>query len=153
MKNLLISTALIIVLASNGLSQNDCRCKQVTDQDTAIWVFETIQIITRQPIKRIYGKLTDSTGEAISGSLVEIYPVAGDNKTEKTKNEVSEIDRIAACRPTEDGFFCFTGIKSGKYNIVCTAKDFCRTIVTVILNPNSSKSSNKPLDIGLQVGL
>jgi hypothetical protein len=153
MNKIILSSTIIILLMSYGFTQKDCRCEQVSDQETAIWVFDTIQIINRQPIKRIYGKVTDSSGAAVPGSLVEIYPVASNNKNETTKNKESEIERIAACRPMQDGSFCFTGIKPGKYNVVCTAKDFRRTIVTVVLNPNSSKSSNEPLAVELQVGL
>jgi len=121
----------------------------------AEWSFETIQLLKRRPLKKIYGKVHDSAGAPIQKALIEIYPLetAGLSRGKPALGAKPPRTRVAACRADGGGNFCFPGLKPGKYIVAVTGgPGFCKTELIVRLKPGGKGVKDRAIDVALEVG-
>jgi len=61
--------------------------------------------------------------------------------------------RLAACRTGKNGEFCFDNIPAGSYELrVSKSQEWSPTHVYLTIDPQDPKSTNKPLEVSLQIG-
>ena len=148
MMKLVIAILLIHTICSAALPQGSCRCRKATADDETIWGHIASAYEEERPVRSIRGTVRDPLDAPIEGALVEVFADNGKDRTPTSSTHT----RVAACRVHDDGKFCFTGIKPGKYILAVGARGFNISFISITLNPKNRTSSGKGLQVNLQLG-
>lgn len=148
MLKLIVAILVIPTIGSAALQQRNCRCRKATADDQTIWGHIANQYEEERPVRSIQGTVLDPVDSPIEGALVEVFPDDGKDSTPTSFSH----RRVAACRVSADGKFCFTRVKPGKYILAVGARGFNINFVSVTLSPKNRRSSGKGLQVSLQLG-
>jgi protocatechuate 3,4-dioxygenase beta subunit len=98
----------------------DCKCSSVKEEETTHWGGnEVVTEIENQSRRQVHGTVENPYLKPVEGALVEIFDHPDyllDQNAPYTRNH-PEQKRVAACRTSRDGNFCFRSLRSGKYEL------------------------------------
>jgi hypothetical protein len=145
---------LILLLNGSSFPQSDCTCKkagvdEITYGSTVLWPLE------EQRVKMIHGQvfIAGSTPIlAVDDALVEVftYPesVAG-LKLWSAERERKQ-KRVAACKTGENGEFCFTGLRPGRYELRVSKQGLSVASGVIVLDLKGRQSSGGGIKVPAQ---
>lgn len=154
----LIFSVLMLISSSGYLQQDICKCKKPNTRPISEEGDE--RNVEDYIYKELHGQITALGNETftIENILVEIYDrpeVALDpsiNTGLSGKKEIKQ-RKLASCRTSKDGVFCFNGIKPGKYEIrlideaLRTSGPWENRSWFITLNPRDPRSTGKMIEV------
>jgi hypothetical protein len=98
----------------------ECKCSPAKEAETTHWGGNEVVVeIEKQSHRHIHGTVEDTYLKPFEGALVEIFDHPDyllDQNAPFTRNH-PEQKRVAACRTSRDGKFCFRSLPPGKYEL------------------------------------
>ena len=120
----------------------DCRCERVLEGETTHWGGNEAIVDEQKPTLKVVQGVVENAGMPLRSALVEVFVGWKYAPTGKK--------RVAACKTAEDGKFCFTNLRSGKYEIRSSiGKGWDVTHVLVTVDIKNGKDAS--LDVAMQV--
>jgi hypothetical protein len=148
----MLSFALAFLLAFSGNLpiKNHCGCVKVTSGEAPLIGGEGI-IMNFKPryYRQIRGVVVFPDGTPAADSLAEIF-VDSYLFSEKTWDKPEE-RRIAVCKTTANGKFCFPNLPPGKYELRIRLNAFDTTRFNLIVAPQNQTSSGRQIKVVLSV--
>src|SRR5215831_7540480 len=114
------SLSFLLLLGSTDTSAvGACVCYPPEKGETTHWVGNLVTVFAEKKAYRVLGRVVvGPDGKPLAEALVEVFTKPEYLLSEKTyaRGEPGQ-RRVAACRTKADGKFCFSGLKSGKYEL------------------------------------
>ncbi len=134
-----VSAILFFVLSLTILAnaQNCKYDKNGVENPPFVWMQNELPI---QTVRKIKGEVTDLSGEPIIGATVSVF-----------SNIKSKLRFIGSYETDYKGRFCFSGLKTGKYEVRVGQRNFQRYDLKVNLEPDNKKAL-KTLKFELDIG-
>ena len=151
MRLLLMALAMFSLTPANT-RLSGCQCKNDLTLPHSWGGHMTNVLSERALLKSLEGVVTDRTGAALEGALVQVFDRPEASPHNNGRRAGVEQQRVAACLAGADGRFCFDKIPSGKYEVRIHAKGFNPTSVFVELNPKRRRSVKKVIEVEMDVG-
>ena len=132
--------------------QAKCRCKNDPTLPHGWGGHMTNVLSERALLKSLEGVVTDRTGVALEGALVQVFdhPEASPHADGRRVGVGQK--RVAACLAGAGGEFCFDKIPPGKYEVRIHAKGFNPTSIFVELGPKHRRSVKKVIEVEMDAG-
>ena len=138
----LVST-LLLLLATSFLQSGECQCKKVPDDVTTHQGHESVLLADEEKVSVLRGEVVDPSEASLPETLVEVFgdpdvlllPNNPDIESRKEKRR-----RVAACRTGEDGKFCFSDLRGGRYELRFSREGFNTVSVVVSVNAHHQAS-------------
>ncbi len=130
---------LFFVLSGISLAnaQNCKYDKNGLENPPSVWLQNKLP---SQIVRKIKGKVTDMTGEPITGATVSVFSIIK-----------SKLRFIGSNETDDKGRFCFGGLKTGKYELRVGQRNFQRYDLEV--NPDrNNKKALKTIKFELDIG-
>jgi hypothetical protein len=128
----------------------DCKCVRPQEGETTHWGGNmSIELEQKSTLKIVQGRV-ENVGKPLRGALVEVFESDG-HILRGSGGERQEQKRLAACRTSGDGKFCFKNLPSGTYEVrssIDSGWDVTHVVVTV----DAKKGKNDKLRLSMNVG-
>ena len=146
-----VSLFFCVLIAPSVLGE--CKCSSVKEQETTRWGGNEVVVrIEKQNHKQVHGTVEDTFLKPVKGALVEIFDHPDyllDQDAPFTRNH-PEQKRVAACRTSRDGKFCFRSLPPGKYELRSSIdSNWNVTHVYVVVG---KKGETKKIQISMSLG-
>jgi len=146
-----VSLFFCVLIAPSVLGE--CKCSSVKEGETTHWGGNEVVVdIEKQSHHKVHGTVQDIHLKAVEGALVEIFDHPDyllDQNTPFTRNH-PEQKRVAACRTSRDGKFCFRSLPPGKYELRSSIdSNWNVTQVYVVVD---KKGQTKKIQVRMKLG-
>jgi hypothetical protein len=153
-RRLSFAFALLLTFSGNISAQGNCGCVKAQPDEMTQWGNELITIVERKPYKQIRGIVLDPSDAKVQDALIEVFTHPEHllpDYPEKEKAKVKQ-RRLAACKTTTDGKFCFPNLPAGKYELRVSKDSGWKAICFyLVIAPHNRKSSSLPINARLKV--
>ena len=129
-----------------------CQCKNDPTLPRGWGGHMTNVLSERATLKGLEGVITDRTGAALGGALVEVFDRPEASPHHDGRRAGVEQRRVAACLAGAGGKFRFDHIPPGKYEVRIHAKGFNPTSIFLELSPRRRRSVKKVIEVEMDVG-
>ena len=144
----------IFLLFLNPFSENKptCKCMPAKADEVPRGANMVIEIHLGK-VKKLKGRVMLQDDTPAEEAIVEVFDYKKSDKGD-LYNIPQLRERQTACKVSKDGRFCFSNLPSGTYllRVGTTHDGFDYTLIKVTLAPRDKKSSNKEIEIPLQLG-
>jgi hypothetical protein len=153
----MLSFALAFLLAFSGnlSAKNHFGCMKAKPAEKTIWQHERITTFRFKPYKEFRGVVLDAAGRGVIEALMEVFThpehLFIKDYPESKKAEAKQ-RRVAACKAGINGEFCFPNLPAGKYELRISREGFKVACISLVIAPQSRKSSGRPIKVTLEVG-
>ena len=113
MIKLLPTFAILVVLAALP-QKSKCPCQPTLETDSPHGANEVIEY-TGKTVKKLHGRILYPNGEPVNEAVVEIYEYGDADRNVGAYEITKSKERRTACLTDKYGYFCFTGLPSGRY--------------------------------------
>jgi hypothetical protein len=151
MKFILVMLA-VFSLTPASPRQSECQCKNDLTLPHGWDGHMTNVLFERALLKSLEGIVTDRTGVALEGALVQVFDRPEASPHNEGRRTSTEQNRVAACLAGAGGKFCFDKIPAGKYEVRIHAQGFNPSSIFVELNPKHRQSVRKVVEVEMDVG-
>jgi len=151
------SLSFLLLLGSTDTSAlGACRCNPPEKGETTHWVGNLVTVFAEKKGYRVLaGVVVRPDGKPLAEALVEVFTKPEYLLSEKTYAMGKPGQRrIAACRTNVDGKFCFSGLKSGKYELRSSSNGspgWNVSQIYVVVDPE--KGLTKGLRVKMTIGI
>jgi hypothetical protein len=142
----------LLTLAGNHPAATPCGCITARpDETTGRGGHDTIRITERRTHRELRGVVIDPMGDIMNDALVEVirnatafplYPETGE-----------KLPRVAACKTSKNGRFCFPRLRAGKYELRISKMGFNNIHIFLTVAPQHQNSSRRHMKIRMELGL
>jgi hypothetical protein len=111
---------LLVVALGTSSVLGDCKCGPVRDEETTHWGgHESAIFVEKNSYRQLRGSVQRGSGQTSLVVLVEVFdhPDYLLERSSNVRENHPEQKRVAACRTSADGKFCFPNLPSGKYEL------------------------------------
>lgn len=139
-----------------------CDCRAVTaNETTRVGGNESVVYKESRIHRRVQGVVRMPLNELQEDVLVEVFdnpdyllcPFLPNNPNRCTMKPSGDQRRLAACITGKNGEFCFDDLPAGNYELrVSKDQGWNPTYVYLTIDPQNPKSTNKPIEVPLQIG-
>jgi protocatechuate 3,4-dioxygenase beta subunit len=125
MRKSIFAVFLSLVLFGGAFAK-DCRCRPAKSGESTHWVGDLQMVfVERGAYRQLRGIVRDPNGNPVKDALLEVFTGPEYLLIDKPidKRGRSNQRRVAACRTSADGRFCFVGLPAGKYEMRSSSDD------------------------------
>jgi protocatechuate 3,4-dioxygenase beta subunit len=131
----------------------DCTCHAPDKTDSTRWGGnEMVVMVEERSYRELRGKIQTQDSRTVEGALVEVFDKpeyllsTGPNPSHSPEQK-----RLAACRTTADGKFCFRNLPSGTYELRSSVSTGWNvTHIHIVLDKQAGQ--NKAIVVTMRVG-
>ena len=158
----IVGLMIFAVLLVAPIPGKKCDCRAAASSETTR-VGGNEWVVYREPAvhRRVQGVVRMPLDELQEDVLVEVFDNPDyllcdwkpHNPNRCTMKPSGDQRRLAACRTGKNGEFCFDNLPAGSYELrVSKDQGWSPTHVYLAIDPKDSKSTNKPIEVPLQIG-
>jgi hypothetical protein len=132
----------------------DCKCNRPEKGETTHWGGNQVVVsVEEKSYRRLQGTIEQYDGRPLEHVLVELFdhPEYLLDQSSSSQRNHPEQKRLATCRTTADGRFCFRNLPSGKYELRSSlSSGWDVTHIYVVLDKKAGQ--NVKLHVKMEVG-
>jgi len=111
----IFTVLLFLFCAPVSFAQSPCYGRPATENEQPHGANEIIEM-SAKPVNRLFGKVTDVNGGAISSAVIEVYDCTNSECEKEIYSRTRK--RLDARVADDEGQFCFQNLSSGRYLLV-----------------------------------